>query len=121
MDTTSSKRNKMRGKKVHLLINIVYVPIKKSDEIINCYFTDNLDLAYRSYCARKKGDKTIEKLTTRQCYYCDKYFANLSKFSVHVKCCSDIAGITYTFEHKNIISFQNSFKYLGDLPFCRLF
>ena len=30
---------------------------------------------------------------------------------------SDIVGIAYTFEHKNIISFQNNFKYLGDLPF----
>ena len=30
-------------------IDIVYVPIKKSHEIINCCFTDNLHLAYRSY------------------------------------------------------------------------
>ena len=100
-------------KKVHQPIDIVYVPIKNSNEIINCYFTDNLHLAYRSYCTRKKGDETIEKLPARQCYYCDKYFTNLSKFNTHAKC-SDIAGIVYTFEHKNIISFQDNFKHLGD-------
>ena len=74
-------------KKVHQPIDIVYNPIKKSNEIINCYFTDNLYLAYRSYGTRRKGDETIEKLLLRQCYYCDRYFANLSKFNAHIRCC----------------------------------
>ena len=70
---------------------------------------------------KKKGDEIIEKVPARQCYYCHKYSTNLSKFIAHLKCCSDIAGIAYTFEHKNIISFQDNFKYLGDLAFVVYF
>lgn len=65
--------------------------------------------------------KAIEKLKAQQCYYCNKYFSNVSKFNAHVKCCSEISGITYKFEHKNIISFQNNFSYLVDLPFVIYF
>ena len=36
-------------------------------------------------------------------YYCKKYFSNVSKFNRHVICCSEIAGIVYKFEHKNIV------------------
>ena len=62
--------------------------------------------------------KTIEQLNAQQCYYCDKYFSNISKFHAHVKCCSEIA---YKFEPRNIISFQDNFSYLGDLSFVVYF
>ena len=95
-------------KKQHIPIDIVYIAVNWSNETINCYFTVNLHFAYGSYCSReniKTGAKTIEKLSAWQCYYCDKYFSNISKFNGHVKYCSDIAGIIYKFEHKNFVSF----------------
>ena len=100
-------------KKNHILIDIVYIPVNRSNETINCYFTNNLHLAYRSYYLRenkKTGEKNIEKLSARQCYYCDKYFSNISKFNGHVKCCSDIAGFIYKIEHKNVVIFQDNFS-----------
>ena len=81
-------------------------------------------MAYRFYCLRestKTGDKTIERLSTQQCYYYDKYCSNVSKFNDHVKYCSDIAGNVYKFEHKNIVSFQDNFGYLGGLLFVVYF
>ena len=44
-----------------------------------------------------------------------------SKFNGHVKCCSDIVGIICKSEHKNVVSFQDNFSYLGDLPFVIYF
>ena len=69
----------------------------------------------------KTGEKTIEKPFARQCYYCDKYFSNISKFNSHVKCSSGIAGFIYKFEHKNVVIFQDNFSYLGDYPFVVYF
>ena len=100
-------------KKQAVPIDIVYIPVKGSDETLNCYFTNNLHLLYRLLCSReniKTGETTIEKLSARQCYYYDKYFSNISKFNGHVKCCSDIASIIYKFERKNIVSFQDNFS-----------
>ena len=79
-----------------------------------------MHLSYRSYCSRENfKDESIEidNFATRQCYFCDKYFTNFAEFKKHVKCCSKITGIVYKFKNKNIVNFQNSFEYMGDLPF----
>ena len=103
---------------MHKLIDIVYVPIKNADEIINCYFTNNLQLADRAYISRPKDRSVkLEKLATRQCCFCDKYIENFSKFKTHINCCFKTAGVVYKFENKSIINFQDNFKYMDDLPF----
>ena len=59
---------------------------------------------------------------TRQCCYCDNYFASSkNEFSKHIKKCTSVEGITYNFENNKIISFQDNFKYLGDIPFTVYF
>ena len=70
---------------------------------------------------KKDGDETVKKLSTRQYYYCDKYIANFNTFKKHMKSCSDIAGIVCKFENNKIVSFQDNFKYMGDLPFAVYF
>ena len=39
----------------------------------------------------------------------------------HNKVCAVKEGIVYTFENGKIISFQDNFKYLGDVPFTVYF
>ena len=39
----------------------------------------------------------------------------------HIKICAAKEGITYCFDNGNIISFQDNFKYLGDVPFAVYF
>ena len=39
----------------------------------------------------------------------------------HIKICAAKEGITYGFDNGNTISFQDNFKYLGDLPFTVYF
>ena len=124
LDSYDILKAEIKGEEFHILIDIVYIPVNWSNETINCYFTNNFHLAYKSYYLRenmKTGEKTIEKPFARQCYYCDKYFSNISKFNSHVKCSSGIAGFIYKFEHKNVVIFQDNFSYLGDYPFVVYF
>ena len=75
-------------------------------------FTDLIILKKKKEIAR-----LLTHPITRQCYYCDKYFTwHKGGFYDRVKTCSDIAGIVYKFENQKVVSFQNNFKYMGDLP-----
>ena len=59
---------------------------------------------------------------TRQCYYRDKYFAcTANMFYQHTKTCCGNAGIAYKFENNKIISFQDNFQVMEDLPFTVYF
>ena len=39
----------------------------------------------------------------------------------HTKICAARKGVTYCFDNGDIISFQDNFKYLGDVPFTVYF
>ena len=39
----------------------------------------------------------------------------------HIKICAAKEGMTYRFDNGDIISFQDNFKYLGDVPFTVYF
>ena len=51
-------------------INIIYKPIRKCKEIISCYFSSKLNLAFRSIFS--ENSKTRHG-TTFQCYYCSNW------------------------------------------------
>ena len=72
-----------------------------------------LDLSFYNFV--KKCYVVNEILTKKNTQFYE------SKFNGHVKCCSDIAGIIYKSEHKNVVSFQDNFSYVGDLPFVIYF
>ena len=113
---------KNEEKRCHEPVDVIYEPVN-DERSIECYFTSNLHLAYRSYCSKKvKGDYRTYHLATKQCYYCDKYFAcPANTFYQHTKICLGIAGIVYKFENNKVISYQDNFKYMGDLPFTGYF
>ena len=39
----------------------------------------------------------------------------------HIQVCTAKEGITHSFNNREIISFQDNFKYLGDVPFTVYF
>ena len=39
----------------------------------------------------------------------------------HTKVCEAKEGVTYKFDNENIISFQDNFKYMGNVPFTVYF
>ena len=104
-------------------INIIYGPVSKENELVICYFTNDINFAYRSYINKKqKGKETILHQIVRQYHYCGNYFAKSQDAMIkHTNVCAAKERIIYSFENGKIISFQDDFKYLGDVPFMVYF
>ena len=104
-------------------INIIYKLIYDDNVPVPCYFTDKIHPAHRSYLGKfVKRNEKIGHATGRQCPYCENVFAKTEEnMKHHIKICTAKEGITYCFDNGNIISFQDNFRYLGDVPFTVYF
>ena len=80
-------------------------------------------VAYRSHVGKiVDGKEKILHPTCRQCPFCENVFAKSTlAMKKHTKVCAAKEGITYTFDNGDIISFQDNFKYMGDVPFTVYF
>ena len=97
-------------------INILYKPVKKQDEVINCYFTDDLKNAYRALYY--KSQQIFTANTLYECFYCKDFFLVKSKLERHQRVCGKKPGVVYDFNLKNVVTFEDNLKYRGDIPFC---
>ena len=60
--------------------------------------------------------------TAKQCHYCENFFAkNIEAMKKHLSICAAREGITYPFDNGQIITFQDNFKYLGNISFTVYF
>ena len=55
-------------------IDIIYKPVKKEDEIIECFFSSQMNLAYRASFSVNKESKKLKHSTAFQCYFCSTYY-----------------------------------------------
>ena len=56
-------------------INIVYETSYAESVPVNCYFTNEIHQAYRSYVGRlDKGKERISNRAVKQCHYCQNLF-----------------------------------------------
>ena len=56
------------------------------------------------------------------CPFYENLFAKSTEaMKKHTKFCGEKEGITYTFDNGDIISVQDNFKYMGDVPFTFYF
>ena len=94
-----------------------------TDDIAIVIFADSLHLGFRNYFDKNpKGDYRLLHPATRHFYYCDNYFTcSENEFLKHLQKCMSIEEIIYKFENNKIISFQDNFKYLGDVAFTVYF
>ena len=77
-----------------LLIDIIYKPVKKWNDIIDCYFSTDLASAYRAdWCT----GKSLRHARAYQCYYCGSYYIQKARCQKHIEKCSGIAGVVYNF------------------------
>ena len=114
---TFAQINLAKNQKQDLIpINIVYKPVKKQDEVINCFFTDNVKTVSRAVYNNSQGLHTAN--TLYECYYCDDFFLIKSKFEKHIRICGKKTGVLYDFNLQNIVTFEDNLKYKGDIPFC---
>ena len=96
-------------------IDIVYDPVQNPTDIIEYYFTQNINIAYR--CEYSKEAQGIDILPPFECYFRHEFYSAIKAFEKHINNCSQAAGISYKFENKSIVSFEDKYMFLGDLPF----
>ena len=72
-----------------LPIEIIYKPVKKETDNIECFFSKKINLAYRT--SFSENDK-IRHRTAFQCYYCSNYYGRKDKFDRHIESCTGRPG-----------------------------
>ena len=88
---TFAQINLAKNKKHDLIpVNIVYKPVKKQDEVINCFFTADVKNAFRAVYNNSQGIHTANQLY--ECYYCSDFFLIKSKFEKHIRVCGKKPG-----------------------------
>ena len=94
-------------------IDIIYKPVKKEDEIINCFLTSQINLGYRSSFSE---NQKIKHSTAYQCYFCSNYYRRKGKFDRHIENCTGKPGYVYNFNIQNILTFEENLKFKRDIP-----
>ena len=97
-------------------INIIYEPVKKQEQVIKCYFTNDLKNAYRALY--NKSQKVFTANTLYECYYCNDFWVKKAIYEKYLRICGKKPGVIYDFSLKSIVTFQDNLKYRGDVPFC---
>ena len=72
-------------------IDIVYDPVERPDQNIECYYTFKIYFPYRYKYF--KGAAGIDTLHAFQCYACSKFHSTKKIFEKHLSVCSQRAGI----------------------------
>ena len=72
------------------------------------------------YSKGEKGQR-VEFLHAFECYSCQKFHSIRYQFEKHLNCCSQTAGIIYKFDNKTLVSFEDNYRILQDLPFVVYF
>ena len=95
-------------------IYVIYnKPVKNEKININCYFSTQKHLAYRS---TYKDAGEIKHSSAWHCDYCSKHYSRKDKYERHLEHCRGMPGIVYNFDTHNLVTFDNNLKYKGDLP-----
>ena len=97
-------------------IDLVYFQVTDSSEIIDSYFMSTIYRAFRASSSLGKLN-TIEHNHAYQCHSCSNFYCQNPTFEKHLQVCSSIPGIVYKFENQNLISYEDNFRFLADLPF----
>ena len=94
-------------------IDIIYKPVKKEDEIIKCFFTSQINLAYISTFSE---NQKIKHSAAYQCYFCSNYYGRKDKFDRYIEDCTGKPGYVYNFNIQNILTFEENLKFKRDIP-----
>ena len=97
-------------------IDIIYKLVIKQNAILNCFFTDNLHLAYKAvYNETTKWDK-LKSSCAFQCYFCSKFWTRKTKLATHMKNCTGKPGFVYNFQTRNLLTYEENIKLKRDVP-----
>ena len=94
-------------------IDIIYKPVKKEDEIMECFFSLQINLAYRSTFSE---NQKLRHGTVFQCYFCSNYYARKDKLDRHIENYSGKPGYVYNFNIQSLLTFEENLKFKRDIP-----
>lgn len=97
-------------------VNIFYCPVKKSVQLVNCFLTKRLNLAFRALCSNGQKTGKIKCSNAWLCYFCSNYYAQKDRYDFHIKSCSGYPGYVYNFSTQSLLTFEENLKYKGDMP-----
>ena len=100
-------------RKKFVSIDIIYKPVKKVDDVIECFFSTDFHLANKA--AFNKGVK-ISHSNAHQCYFCGNYYVKKTRYERHMSNCAGQPGIAYDFNIQNLVTFKDTLKYKGEIP-----
>ena len=78
-------------------IEIIYKPVKNCNEVINCYFSNKINLAFRSAFSE---NGILRHGTAFQCHFCSNYYRRKDKYDRHLDSLQGNLGIFITLIHK---------------------
>ena len=93
-------------------IKIIHKPVKNCNEIINCYFSSKINLAFRSTFSE---NGILRRGTAFQCHFCSNYYGWKDKYDRHFDSCTGTPGYIYNFNTPSLITFEEKLKYKSDI------
>ena len=94
-------------------IDIIYKPVKKEDEIIECFFNSQINLAYRTIFSE---NQKLRHSTAFQCYFFSNYYARKDTFDRHINNCSGKPGYVYNFNIQSLLTSKENLKFKREIP-----
>ena len=97
-------------------IDIIYKPVIKLQAILNCFFTNQLHLAYKAVYNDTKNWKKLRSSCAFQCYFCGKFWIRKQRLEIHMRNCVGKPGFIYNFQTRNLLTFEENIKFKRDVP-----
>ena len=94
-------------------IGIIYKPVKSYNEVINCYFSNKINLSFRSTFSE---NVILRHDTAFQCHFCSNYYGRKGKYNRHLDSCTGKPGYVYNFNTQSLITFEENIKGKSDIP-----
>ena len=94
-------------------IDIIYKPVKKQTENIECFLSKRTNIAYRTTF---NENEKIRHGTAFQCYFCSNYYGRKDKFDRHTKNCTGQPGYVYDSNTQNLLMFEENIKFKHEIP-----
>ena len=96
-------------------VDIIYKTVRRVDNIIECYFSTEINQAFIACYQTCKNDKT-HTTSAFVCFYYNNYCISERFFKKHLKACSR-KPIVYNFNSASLSTFKDNFRLMGNQPF----
>ena len=67
-----------------------------------------------------KKNRGVKNSSPEQCYGCNKFFVQ-RKNEKHLENCCSKPGVLYKFNNQNVQTFEDNFRFMGEVPFSVYF